>query len=77
MTAMQSFLMVVDDVIADTHVMEDKNKLIAFKTQCAKFVIKERQQLYDAMMHSLDEDGHTGEWKFKFINNYLDKLYGL
>lgn len=76
MTAMQEFLSVVDDVIADTHIMEDKNKLIKFKETCAKYVVKERQQLADAIMFALDEDGHTGEWKYKFINNYLDRVYG-
>lgn len=34
----------------------------------------ERQQLFDAMMYALDEDGHTGEWKVKFINDYIDNL---
>lgn len=34
----------------------------------------ERQQLSDAMMYALDEDGHTGDWKVKFINDYIDKL---
>lgn len=34
----------------------------------------ERQQLFDAMMYALDEDGHTGDWKVKFINDYIDKL---
>ena len=34
----------------------------------------ERQQLFDAMMYALDEDGHTGEWKVRFINDYIDNL---
>lgn len=34
----------------------------------------ERQRLYDAMMHCLDEDGHTGTWKHRFITEYIDKV---
>lgn len=32
----------------------------------------EREQLQDAMMYALDEDGHTGDWKIKFIRKYLE-----
>jgi len=35
----------------------------------------EKQQLADAMNHALDEDGHTGDWKIKFINDYYIKTY--
>ena len=34
----------------------------------------EREQIIDAIMHSLDEDGHTGDWKIKFANEYYDKM---
>lgn len=34
----------------------------------------ERKIIFDAMMHALDEDGHTGDWKVKFINDYIDRL---
>ena len=34
----------------------------------------ERQQLFDAMKHALDEDGHNGAWVVEFINKYIDKL---
>lgn len=34
----------------------------------------ERKRLFDAMMYALDEDGHTGDWKVKFINDYIDRL---
>ena len=36
----------------------------------------ERKRLFDAMMYALDEDGHTGDWKFKFITDYIDKIEG-
>ena len=26
------------------------------------------------MIHALDEDGHTGDWKIGFVNNYYDKI---
>ena len=38
------------------------------------FLADEEKMIKDAMMHALDEDGHTGEWKSKFINNYYEKI---
>ena len=34
----------------------------------------ERQQLFNAMKHALDEDGHNGTWVIEFIDNYINKL---
>lgn len=34
----------------------------------------EEEQLKKAIIYSLDEDGHTGDWKIKFANNYYNKL---
>jgi hypothetical protein len=34
----------------------------------------EEQRLREAIMYTLDEDGHTGEWKIKFANNYINNL---
>lgn len=36
----------------------------------------EEQRLRDAIMYALDEDGHTGNWKIRFANDYINKLYG-
>lgn len=35
----------------------------------------ERRRVLDAIMYSLDEDGHTGDWKIKFANDYYAKNY--
>jgi hypothetical protein len=35
----------------------------------------EKEQIVNAMMHSLDEDGHTGDWKIKFVNDYYNKTF--
>jgi hypothetical protein len=35
----------------------------------------EQQQIKDAVMYGLDEDGHTGDWKIKFVNDYYDKTF--
>lgn len=35
----------------------------------------EKQRMTDAIMYSLDEDGHTGDWKIKFANDYINKLF--
>jgi len=34
----------------------------------------EEDQLKKAIIYSLDEDGHTGDWKIRFANNYYQKL---
>jgi hypothetical protein len=34
----------------------------------------EEQRIRDAIMHALDEDGHTGDWKIKFVNDYINNL---
>ena len=36
-----------------------------------------KQQITDAMTHALDEDGHTGDWKIKFINDYYERNFGV
>ena len=35
----------------------------------------EKEQTKNAMMYALDEDGHTGDWKIKFVNDYYDKTF--
>lgn len=38
------------------------------------FLELEEKTIKDAIIYSLDEDGHTGDWKIKFADNYLKKL---
>lgn len=38
------------------------------------FIHEEKNLVINAIMHALDEDGHTGQWKIEFANNYYDKL---
>ena len=38
-------------------------------------VADEQDMIKQAIMYALDEDGHTGEWKIKFSNDYIDKIY--
>ena len=35
----------------------------------------EFNQLKDAVMYGLDEDGHTGDWKISVAENYYKKTY--
>jgi predicted metal-dependent hydrolase len=34
----------------------------------------EKEQIINAIMYALDEDGHTGDWKIKFANDYYEAL---
>ena len=46
----------------------------AILNTCAEEIEQAKQMeegyLKEAMHYALDEDGHTGEWKNKFVNNY-------
>jgi len=33
------------------------------------------QQIKDAVIYGLDEDGHTGDWKISVAQNYYNKTY--
>jgi len=35
----------------------------------------EKQQMKDAVLYGLDEDGHTGDWKINVAENYYIKTY--
>jgi 6-phosphogluconolactonase/glucosamine-6-phosphate isomerase/deaminase len=35
----------------------------------------EKQQMKDAVLYGLDEDGHTGDWKITVAENYYIKTY--
>jgi hypothetical protein len=35
----------------------------------------EKKMIIDAIMYVLDEDGHTGDWKIKFANDYYEKKF--
>lgn len=48
------------------------NNKIFKLTEKAKQI--EEQRIKDAIMYALDEDGHTGEWKIKFANDYIKNL---
>lgn len=49
----------------------------SFQEEIAKAKQMERQQISDAMMYALDEDGHTGDWRIKFINDYYESNFGV
>lgn len=35
----------------------------------------EKEQLKDAVMYGLDEDGHTGDWKISVAENFYIKTF--
>ena len=47
---------------------------IYFQDMVNEYLEKERKMIIDAIMYALDEDGHTGDWKIKFANDYYEKL---
>jgi hypothetical protein len=63
MTAMQELIDFLDPIHS------------SIKDKALELIEKEKDLIRKSMMYTLDEDGHSGEWKIKFINNYLNKLY--
>jgi site-specific DNA-cytosine methylase len=46
-----------------------------FENLVSNLIEIEKRKVEDAIMYTLDEDGHTGEWKIKFAKNYITKHY--
>lgn len=46
-----------------------------FENLVFNLIEKEKRNLTEAIMYSLDEDGHTGEWKIKFAKDYISRHY--
>lgn len=45
------------------------------KIESRRLIEVEKHQIIDAILYALDEDGHTGEWKIKFANEYYENTY--
>jgi hypothetical protein len=41
----------------------------------AKYLQMERDQIQDAVIYGLDEDGHTGTWKLSVAQNYYNEKH--
>ena len=41
----------------------------------AKYLQMERDQIQAAVIHGLDEDGHTGTWKLSVAQNYYNEKH--
>jgi len=41
----------------------------------AKYLQMERDQIQNAVIYGLDEDGHTGTWKLSVAQNYYNEKH--
>jgi hypothetical protein len=41
----------------------------------SKYLKMEMQQIQDAVIYGLDEDGHTGDWKISVAQNYYNEKH--
>jgi hypothetical protein len=41
----------------------------------AKYLQMERDQIQNAVIYGLDEDGHTGDWKISVAQNYYNEKH--
>jgi hypothetical protein len=73
MTAIEWLLEVLNSVRPDEFCSIEKIKGLCEQAKKMEEQIED-QKIRDAIMYALDEDGHTGEWKIKFANNYINNL---
>lgn len=38
------------------------------------FLMEEEKMVEEAILYSLDHDGHTGDWRIKFAKDYIDRV---
>lgn len=41
----------------------------------SKYLNMEREQIQEAVLYGLDEDGHTGDWKISVAQNHYNEKY--
>jgi hypothetical protein len=54
-------------------IYQQTGKIDNFDLEVANEMFKE--QMKDAVLYGLDEDGHTGDWKISVAENYYIKTY--
>lgn len=59
---------------AITQLMDDIVKN-GTKVDFAKYLNMEREQIQEAVLYGLDEDGHTGDWKISVAQNHYNEKY--
>jgi hypothetical protein len=68
----------IQSLLNHLEMLNDRTKIVRVSsiidTIKESYLPLEEDQLKKAIIYSLDEDGHTGEWKIKFANNYYKKL---
>jgi hypothetical protein len=71
MTAVEWLWNEIDNLIP----YQDINKAQQFNGLLEQAKEMEKQQMKDAVIYGLDEDGHTGDWKISVAENYYIKTY--
>lgn len=46
-----------------------------FDNLVSNLLTKEKRNIEEAIMYALDEDGHTGDWKIKFVADYYNRTF--
>lgn len=47
----------------------------SFENLVANLRAQEKNNLTQAMLHALDEDGHTGDWKLQWVEKYYQEKF--
>ncbi len=74
-TAMRQMVDYLEEMKTKTTDQSEIYMLIDAWVHAVYLMQTEKEQLTQSMMHALDEDGHTGEWKIKFVENYYNEKF--
>lgn len=47
----------------------------SFENLVANLRAQEKSNITQAMLHALDEDGHTGDWKLQWVEKYYQEKF--
>jgi hypothetical protein len=70
LTAVESIIQKINNVKPS-----DFCSIETIKQWCEQAKEIEKQQMKDAVLYALDEDGHTGNWKLSVAQNYYNEKH--
>jgi hypothetical protein len=74
-TAMKQMVDYLEEMKSKTTDPSETYMLIDAWVHAVHLMELEKNQIINAMLHALDEDGHTGDWKIKFVETYYNTVY--
>ena len=64
-----------ESVVDKIYDMLDRDQVSELAEMKEWFKVEEQKMIERCIMYTLDEDGHTGDWKIKFASDYYKKRF--